>query len=284
MKGQSLSAQMTSVSPDYFQVLGTHLIVGRSFSSSDDHGLHVALINRTMADTLWRGQNALGKRIRIGAADSPQWWVIVGVVDDIKADGLDKPTLPHIYFPIYQQSDYALSVFLKTSTRPEAQSAAMENSVRAVDPDLSVFAIRSMDQVLARVTGTRRFMLFLLAGFASVAVGLALMGVTAVTIFAVSRRTQEIGIRIALGAGRLNVLALILRKGVSLTLWGAGAGVMGALLLTRFLKSFLFGTTPIEPAIFTSAVVLLVVGSVLACYFPARRAAWMDPVAALRKE
>lgn len=284
VNGQTLSAQMTSISPQYFQVLGAHLLAGRNLSSDDERGLRVALINRTMANTLWRDQTALGKRIRTGPADSHQWWVIVGVVNDIKADGIDKPTLPHIYFPIYQRSDYALSVLLKTSTRPEAQAAALENAVRAVDPDLSVFAIRSMDQVLARVTGTRRFMLFLLVGFAAVALGLALMGVTAVTIFAASQRTQEIGIRIALGANRLDVLALVLRQGIILALWGTGAGVWGALLLTRFLKSFLYGTTPIEPGIFACAAVLLLGGSLLACYFPARRAAWMDPVAALRKE
>jgi putative ABC transport system permease protein len=283
-KGESLSAQVTSVSPEYFQVLGAHLLAGRSFSSADEHGLQVALINQTMANTLWRDQNAVGRRIRTGPAESPQWWVIVGVVNDIKADGFDKPTQPHIYFPIYQQSDYALSLFLRTSTRPEAPAAALESAVRTVDPDLSVFAIRSMDQILSRVTGTRRFMLFLLASFAAVALGLALMGVTAVTLFAVSQRTQEIGIRIALGANRLDVLAVVLRQGMRLSLWGAGAGVMGALLLTRFLTSFLFSTTPIEPAIFALAPALLIGGSLLACYFPARRATRMDPVAALRKE
>lgn len=284
VKGESLFAQMTSISPDYFRVLGAHLLAGRNFSSADEHGLRVALINQTMANTLWRDQSAVGKRIRTSPADSAQWWVIVGVVNDIKAEGLDKPALPHIYFPIYQQSDYALSVFLQTSTRPETQRSALENAVLAVDPDLSVFAIRSMDQVLSRVTGTRRFMLFLLASFAAVALGLALMGVTAVTIFAVAERTQEIGIRIALGANRLHVLALVLRQGVQLTLWGAGAGTMGAFLLTRFLTSFLYGTTAVEPAIFALAAALLIGGSLVACYFPARRAAWMDPIAALRKE
>ena len=283
-QGDSLSAQMTSISPEYFQVLRAHLVEGRSFSSSDDQGQRVALINEAMASTLWRGQNAVGRRIRTGPPESPQWWVIVGVVDNIKAEGLDKPTQPHIYFPIYQQSDYALSVFLRTSTRPEAQAAALENAVRSVDPDLSVFAIRSMDQVLSRVTGTRRFMLVLLAGFAAVALGLALMGVTAVTLFAVSQRTQEIGIRIALGASRPHVLALVLRQGMRLSLWGAGAGTIGAFLLTRFLTIFLYGTTPIDPGIFVFAAGLLIVGSLLACYFPARRAARMNPVAALRKE
>lgn len=283
-KGESLSAQMTSVSPEYFQVLGARLLAGQNFSSSNERTMRVALINQTMANTLWRSQNAVGMRIRTGSVESPQWWVIVGVVNDIKADGFDKPTLPHIYFPIYQQSGYALSVFLRTSTRPETQAAALENAVRTVDPDLSVFAIRSMDQVLSRVTGTRRFMLFLLASFAAVALGLALMGVTAVTLFAVSQRTQEIGIRIALGANRRHVLALILKKGMQLTLWGTGAGVIGAFLLTRFLTNFLYGTTPIEPTIFVFAALMLIGGSLLACYFPARRAAWMDPIAALRKE
>jgi len=283
-KGDLLSAQITSVSPDYFQALGAHLVAGRVFSTADERGMRVALINQTMANTLWTNQNPVGRRIRTGTADSPQWWVIVGVVNDIKADGVDKPAPPHIYFPIYQQSDYALSVFLRTTMRPESQAVVLERAVQAVDPDLSVFAIRSMDQVLARVTGTRRFMLYLLAGFAVVALALALMGVTAITMFVVSERTQEIGIRMALGANRPHVVALVLRQGLQPTLWGAGAGMIGAVLLTRFLKSFLYGTAPIEPAIFAFAAALLVFGSLLACYMPARRAAWADPVAALRKE
>ena len=283
-RGDGLSAQMTSVSPEYFQLLGAHLLAGRTFTAADDHGLRVALINETMANTLWRAQNAIGKRIRTGPAESPQWWVIVGIVNDIKADGLDKPTLPHLYFPIYQRSDYALSVFLRTATRPEAQAAALERAVRTVDPDLSVFAMRSMDDVISSVTGTKRFMLLLLGGFAGVAMGMALMGVTAVTLFAVTQRTQEIGIRIALGASRRNVLALILRQGNRLTLWGAAAGIVGAFLLTRFLSSFLYRTSPIEPVAFVFATVFLVGGSLLACYFPARRAVRMDPMAALRKE
>jgi predicted permease len=283
-QGDVLSAQMTSVSPEYFEVLGAHLLAGRTFTSADDRGLRVALINQTMASTLWRDQNAVGKRIRTGSAESPQWWVIVGVVNDIKADGFDKPTLPHLYFSIYQQSDYALSVFLRTATRPEAQAAALERAVRNVDPDLSVFAIRSMDEVVSSVTGTRRFMLYLMAGFAGVALGMALMGVTAVTLFAVSQRTQEIGIRIALGASRRNVLVLVLRQGNRLTLWGAAAGIVGAFLLTRFLANFLYGTSPIEPVVFALVTAFLVGGSLLACYFPARKAVRIDPVAALRKE
>ena len=187
-------------------------------------------------------------------------------------------------FPIYQRSDYALSVFLRTATRPEAQAAALERAVRTVDPDLSVFAMRSMDDVISSVTGTKRFMLLLLGGFAGVAMGMALMSVTAVTLFAVTQRTQEIGIRIALGASRRNVLALILRQGNRLTLWGAAAGIVGAFLLTRFLSSFLYRTSPIEPVAFVFATVFLVGGSLLACYFPARRAVRMDPMAALRKE
>ncbi len=283
-QGDGLSAQMTSVSPEYFQVLGAHLLAGRTFTSGDDHGLPVALINQTMANMLWRNQNAIGKRIRTGPAESPQWWVIVGIVNDIKADGFDRPTLPHAYFPIYQRSDYALSVFLRTAKRPEAQTAALGRVIQTVDPDLSVFAVRSMEDVVSSVTGTRRFITLLLAGFAAVALGMALMGVTAVTLFAVSQRTQEIGIRIALGASRRNILALVLREGNRLTLWGAAAGIVGAFLLTRFLANFLYGISPIEPVAFALATVFLVGGSLLACYFPARRAVRMDPVAALRKE
>lgn len=284
VREDSLSAQMTSVSPEYFHVLGARLLAGRDFSDADSRGLKVALINEAMAKRLWKNQSAIGKRIRTGSAESPAWWVIVGVVGDIRANGLDEPALPHIYFPIYQNSDYALSVLLRTSARPETQTAAFEHAVHAVDPDLSVFAIRSMDQVVSRVTGTRRLMFSLLAGFAVAALAMALMGVTAITVFAVTQRTQEIGVRIALGASRLNVLDMVLRQGMRLTIWGAAIGMVGALLLTRFLTVFLYGTSPVEPAVFVLIPALLVGASMLACYFPARRAAWMDPVTALRAE
>ena len=277
---QSLSAQMSSISPDYFQVVGARVLSGRDFTDADRGDYRVALINEAMARRFWTSESPLGKRIRVG----PDWWVIVGVVGDVKTAGLDQPALPHIYFPIYQTSSYSMSILLRTSTRPEAQIRALEQGVRTVDPDLSVFAVRTMDQVVSRSMGTRRFALLMIGGFGIVSMSLALMGVYAVMVFAVGQRTQEIGIRIALGASRGHVLTAILRQGMLLTVWGLLGGMFGAILLTRFLHGFLFGATPTDTPTFACVATMLTALAFLACYLPARRAAFLDPTTALRAE
>lgn len=283
-QNESFSAQITGISPDYLNVVGGHLLAGRNFTAADNGDYRVALINQAMQRRFWPKESPLGKRIRTGKAESPLCWVIVGVVNDIKTEGLEKPTLPHIYFPIYQQSGYAMSLLLRTASRPEAQLPDLERAVQSVDPDLSIFAARSMDQVVAQAMGTRRFTLVIIGGFAAVAMGLALMGVYAVTVFAVSQRTQEIGVRIALGASRFHVLSVVIKQGMLLTLWGISGGVIGAALLTRFLQSFLFDATATDPVTYCCVAGLLAFASLVACYLPARRAANMDPTAALRSE
>jgi putative ABC transport system permease protein len=277
---QSFSAQVSSITPDYLQVVGSRLSYGRGFTDADRGGYRVALINEALARRFWKSERPLGKRIRTWG----NWWVIVGVVGDIRTTGLDQPPLPHIYVPIYQASDYAMSILLRTSTPPGAQMRALERGVRTVDPDLSVFAIRTMDQVVSRSMGTRRFALLTMGGFGIVSLGLALMGVYAVMAFAVEQRTQEIGIRIALGAGRGRVLGVILRQGMWLTVWGLLSGTLGAIWLTRFLQGFLFGATPTDARTFACVAAMLTALAFLSCYFPARRAASLDPTTALRAE
>jgi putative ABC transport system permease protein len=192
--------------------------------------------------------------------------------------------MPHIYLPIYQSSYFSMSILLRTSTRPEAQMMALEQGVRTVDPDLSVFAMRTLDEVVSRSMGTRRFALLTIGGFGIVSVSLALMGVYAVMVFAVGQRTQEIGIRMALGASRGHVLTVILRQGMLLTVWGLLGGVLGAILLTRFLHGFLFEATPTDTLTFACVATMLTAAAFLACYLPARRAAFLDPTTALRAE
>jgi putative ABC transport system permease protein len=279
-QNQSFSAQISSISPDYLRVVGSRLSYGRGFTDADRGDYRVALINEALARRFWKSERPAGKRIRVGS----DWWVIVGVVGDIRTAGLDQPPLPHVYVPIYQASDYAMSILLRTSTPPEAQMKALERGVRTVDPDLSVFAIRTMDQVVSRSMGTRRFALLTIGGFGIVSLGLALMGVYAVMAFAVEQRTQEIGIRIALGAGRGRVLGVILRQGMLLTVWGLLSGTLGAIWLTRFLQGFLFGATPTDTRTFACVAAMLTASAFLSCYFPARRAASLDPTTALRAE
>ena len=279
-QNQSLSAQMSSISPDYFQVVGSHLLSGRGFTDAERGDYRVAVINKALAQRFWMSESPLGKRIRVGR----DWWVIVGVADDIKTTGLDQPAVPHIYFPIYQDSGYSMSVLLRTSNSPESQKNALEESIRKVDPDLSIFAVRTMDEVVSRSMGTRRFAFLTIGSFGVLSMGLALLGVYAVTVFTVRQRTREIGIRIALGASRGQASAVILRQGGLLIVWGLVGGILGAVLLTRFLHGFLFGATPTDPVTFACVSAVLTISAFLACYLPARRAAHLDPTTALRAE
>jgi putative ABC transport system permease protein len=281
---ETLTAQMTSVSPDFLKVMGLRLIAGRNFTEADDGGYLVAMIDETMAARFWKDRDPIGKRIRLGTASEPQWWTIVGVVKSMKTDAFQAPDAPHIFFPLYQRSALGVSVFLRTSTRPELLMPVLRRQIEMVDPDLPVFGVRTMKEVVADSMAQNRFALQLIGGFAFVALALAGLGVYGVTAYSVGWRTREIGIRIALGADRSRILGLILRQGFVLTLGGLAFGLLGALALTRFLRAFLFGVTTTDLATYAGISAVLVVATLAACYLPARRAAGVHPMAALRSE
>jgi putative ABC transport system permease protein len=282
--GEPLSAQMTSVSPDFLHVMGLRLVAGRSLTESDDGENRVALIDETMAGRFWPGRSALGRRIRMGQDSALQWWAIVGVVRTMKTDAFDAPDSPHIYFPIYQRSNNGITIFLRTASKPDSIARVLRREVQSIDPDLPVFGVSTMEDVIARSMEQRRFALQVIGGFAFVAFALAAMGVYGIAAFSVSRRTREIGIRMALGAERRQVLAMVLREGVSLALWGLVPGVLGAFALTRFLRMLLFRATATDPATYACVSGVLVVTALAACWFPARRATRIDPTVALREE
>jgi len=206
----------------------------------------------------------------------------VGVVGNLKSQGLELPDSPHIYVSIYQRSGPAMSIFLRTGQDPEALGEALRRKVRNVDADLPVFGIRSLEAVVAGSLAQRRFQLQATGAFALIALLLAAIGIYGVTAFWVSQRTQEIGIRVALGARGVDVIGMVVRQGLALTLWGVLAGLAGALPLAGLLRTLLFGTTPFDPLTFGAIAVLLAGSALLASYIPARRATRVDPMIALR--
>jgi predicted permease len=277
-------AQIASVSPEFFRVLEIPLRKGRSFTDSDDKAPGVVVVDEAAARRFWPNADALNQRLKFGQNPEAPWRAVVGVVGDIKTDGLDITSVPHVYFPIYHQSNLAMTVFLKTSANPANLGEALRREIQSVDHDLPVFGIQTMEQVMARSIAQRRFALEMVGAFAVVALLLAGIGIYGVTAFAVSQRAQEIGIRLALGAQRRDVLKLILTQGMKTTMWGLAGGLVGALALTRFLRSLLFAESPMDPVTFFGVALILASAALAASYIPALKAMRVDPVQALRSE
>jgi len=280
-------AEFANVSPTYFDILGTPVIQGRVFSDSDvPSSQRVAIIDQTLANRYWPAQNPLGQHIQFGGPPNPQnpWVTIVGVVGDMKSDGFDAATAPHIYLPAYQGPPYASVLFLRTNAAPGVLGDKIREEVQSFDSNLPLFSVRTMDEVIARSMAERRFALEILAIFAGVALLLAAIGIYGVMSYSFSRRIHEIGIRIALGAQRMEILRMALGQGMRLVFFGLIAGLIGAVVLTRFLRSLLFNVTSTDPLVFASIAALLAAVALLACYIPAKRATKIDPLAALREE
>jgi predicted permease len=279
-------AEFANVSPNYFEILGTPVIQGRVFLDSDQPASQrVAIIDQTLANRYWPGDNPLGKHIQFGQPDPKNpWWTVVGVVGDMKSDGFDAPTAPHIYLPAFQGPPYASVLFLRTSINPGALGDQIRTAVQSIDSNLPLFGVRTMDEVISRSMAERRFALEILAIFAGVALLLAAIGIYGVMSYTFSRRIHEIGIRVALGAQRIDILRMALGEGMRLVVLGLVAGLIGAAALTRFLRSLLFNVTSTDPLVFASIAALLAAVALLACYIPARRATRVDPLVALREE
>jgi predicted permease len=279
-------AEFANVSPNYFEILGTPVIQGRVFLDSDQpNSQRVAIIDQTLANRYWPGDNPLGKHIQFGQPDpkSP-WWTVVGVVGDMKSDGFDAPTAPHIYLPAFQGPPYASVLFLRTHASSGTLGDQIRVAVQSIDSNLPLFGVRTMDEVISRSMAERRFALEILAIFAGVALLLAAIGIYGVMSYTFSRRIHEIGIRVALGAQRIDILRMALGEGIRLVALGLVAGLIGAAALTRFLRSLLFNVTSTDPLVFASIATLLAAVALLACYIPARRATRVDPLVALRED
>jgi predicted permease len=277
------NANYRVVTPDYLRTLAVPLRAGRAIDTHDSADAPpVALINETMKRKFWPDENPLGKRLRFSSAEP--WTTIVGVVGDIRQAGLDMAPKAELYLPAAQAPILANWLAIRTIREPDSLAAAVREVIRSVDPDSPVADISSMDDILDREVFQRRVHALLLAVFAALALLLASIGVYGVLAYLVNQRTQEIGIRMALGARPVNVLRSVLGQGLALGGVGIGIGMLGALGVTRVLSRLLFGVTPTDPATFaTVAAVLLGVAAVASCV-PAVRAMHVDPIEALREE
>jgi putative ABC transport system permease protein len=275
-------AWYSSVSPDYFRTMQMRLLKGRVFTDHDDEKSgNVVIISETMVRRYWPNEEPLGKRIGSGP---DRWREIVGVVKDVKHFGLDADTPPSMYIPVRQQPARGMTVTIRTSAEPLSVTSALRREVWASDRNLAVAQVRTMDDLMSSSITQQRFTFLLLGCFAGVALVLAAIGTYGVMSYAVTQRTHEIGIRLALGARRTNVLGLVIRSGMRLALAGAALGLAGAFALTRLMSSLLFGVTPTDAMTFVSISVGLLAVALLACYVPARRATKVDPLVALRYE
>jgi putative ABC transport system permease protein len=272
------------VSPDYFRAMRIPLIAGRFFTPSDTASApKVVIINQTAARQFWPNQDAVGKRISFHAPKGP-WREITGVVGDVKQHALWRPPAPMVYVPYAQDPWTFMTLVVRSDYKPEALASSVRQAVLSVDKNEPLFDVRTMRQVVSASTGSRRFNTLLLGLFAALALVLATIGIYGVISYSVSQRTHEIGIRMALGAQRKDVLGLVVGQGLALTLTGAAIGGVAALGLTRLMTSLLYEVKPADPGIFIIVPFLLTGVASLASYIPARRATRVEPVEALRYE
>jgi len=278
-----LRAERIRISPDYFKVMQTPLLRGRFFTDGDEDGKQpVAIIDETTARKYWANRDPLGRTLRFGQEPTQPRMTVVGIVRDIKNDGLDTAGVPHIYVPIYQSLDRDLSVVMRTSLPAKILEPRIRQEIQSIDPGLPVFNVSSMNDVLDRSLASRRFSAELVGGFAGVALLLASIGIYGLLAYMVGQRSREIGIRMALGARRWDVLKLILGKGVVLASVGIVAGAIVSAATASMMASLLYGVHPHDLLVFLAVPLLLFAVAVLASYIPATRATKLDPVLALR--
>ncbi len=272
------SAEYATVSPEFFQVLRTPVLRGRSFTAADtDKSKRVVIVNESFAKQYLPDRD-VGQRVNFFGAD----WEIVGVVGNVRDDGLDTNVAPRIYRPLYQSRANEMAIFLRGASLSSGLQQAVTQVVQGVDPDLPVYGVRTVEDMMTTSLARRRFSLSLMAAFGALALFLASIGIYGVMAYAVSQRAQEFSIRMALGAQPRDILLISLRPGVVLTFTGVAVGLMAAQGAARLMTSFLFGVSPGDPITFVGVPVALALVALLACWIPARRAVRVPPVAALR--
>jgi putative ABC transport system permease protein len=279
-------AYFNRASPDYFETLGIPVRAGRSFTSADLTGsLRVVIINETLRRRFFPGEDPIGKRINLNVVGEPDWTQIVGVVADVKYNGMADDVQPAIYQPLAQEPTWGGFLVVKTqSSDPLSLTAAVRNEIRKIDPDLPVTQVATMEQRLSKAVSQPRFRTILIALFAAVALLLACVGIYGVISYSVTQRTHEIGIRMALGAQTGDVLRMVIRQAIALAGIGVGLGLAASFALTSLMSTLLFGVKPTDPPIFIATALLLAATALVASYLPARRAAKVDPLVALRYE
>jgi predicted permease len=281
-----INADERIVSGHYFEAMQIPLRQGRFFSKLDTPTTQkVAIIDEYFAQQYWPHENPIGKRIRTGGLESKEPWIaIVGVVGRIKQDTLDSDPRIAFYLPHAQYTTRAMNVVLRSSIAPAVLTSAVKKEIRELDPDLPIYNVRTMEQRVQESLARRHFSMVMLGLFAFLALALATIGIYGVMAYMVSQGTREIGIRLALGATQSNILHLVVRQGMILALTGVAIGLTGAFILTRLMRSLLFGVESTDPLTFVAIAALLTLIALLASYIPARRAARIDPMVSLRCE
>ncbi len=273
---------------DYFKTMSISLIRGRLFTERDTaDSPGVALIDETMARKYWPGEDPVGKRItfeNVGDSDTPRWREIVGIVGHTRQKSLEGESRVQYYIPHSQRPSPNMFLAVRTAREPESLAGAVRGAIKTLDPELPVYRVTTMEQLVADSMAQRRFAMLLLGIFAALALGLASVGLYGVMAYSVVQRTHEIGIRMALGAQNRDVLKLVMRQAIVLIVAGLSIGLGAAFGLSRLMSTLLFGVGASDPITFAGVALLLVTVALLACYIPARRATKVDPMIALRYE
>ena len=276
-------AHPRAVTIDYFKTMGIRLVSGRNFAVTDhSESPFVVVVNETMARRYWPGVSPVGKRVRFAGSATAAWREVVGIVSDVKHWGFDRPVNPEMYLPQKQMVWDGLTFVLATDRDPAALTAAVREQLRAVDADLPLSNVRTMEQVAARSVAARRATMLLLAIFGALALVLAAAGIYGVMAQLVTLRSPEIGIRMTLGAQPGVVMRLILREGFVQAAIGLSIGLAGGIALMRGFRAVLYQVSPADPITLAAVAAILLATTLLACFVPARRAMRVDPVRALR--
>jgi putative ABC transport system permease protein len=280
-----ISPDYLVITPNYFQTMGVRLVNGRPFSERDGaNGRAVAVISQATADHFWPGQDPVGKHFRGPCGTDTTWCEVVGVVADIKQHHLEQASKMAVYVPYAQDPWAFFAMVVRTRLDPASAATTVESAIHSLDPDQPVYNVRTMRDVEAASLSPQRLQIALIGLFAAFALILACMGIYGVMAYSVVQRTNEIGVRMALGAQTGNVLGLVLGEGMRLALLGSGIGLIGSFFAARLLSGMLFGVTPGDAATFGVVAVVLIAVAMVACYIPAWRATRVDPLVALRYE
>lgn len=275
-----------AATPDYFKTMGIPLIRGRYFEDRDtSEALPVAIIDQALAQKYWPNEDPLGKRIVFeGTRDNPLWREIVGIVGHVKHTDLEGESRAQYYMPHQQRPQPNMALVIRTPNDPNALAGSVRSVIKSADSDLPVFRVRTMDQFVADSMTQRKFALLLICVFACLALLLSAIGLYGVMAYSVTQRTHELGLRMALGAQASDVLKLVVKQGMLLAVVGLAIGVVGAIFLSRLMKTMLFNVSATDPLVFVGIALILAAVALLACFVPARRATKVDPMVALRYE
>lgn len=283
--GQEPEVELRRASTHYFDAMGIALRDGRTFTEQDGPAApRAAVINEVSAQRFWRGENPIGRHVRFAGDSNAPWFTVVGIVGDVKHFGLDSQAPAELYTSFDQGPPGGPRLAIRTTTDPASLIPAVRSEMRAIDKQMAVSQVETMDHLVSKSTADRRFQTLLLGAFAVLALALAMVGIYGVMAYGVAQRTRELAIRIALGAERGDVMRLVLGQGMRLVVTGVAIGLGGAFVLTRFLRTLLFETGPTDPITFAGVSILLALVALLACFVPARRASRVDPIAGLRQQ